>query len=318
MGKLIINEWIKIFRKISTSAMIGMLLLSVIGIGALFKYQEETNPMQDNPNWEQDIEAQITSDQENLTSIGGNNTQLKMHYERQIALNQYRLQHDIAPESEQHIWSFVGDAQPLISLAGLFTIIVAAGIVASEFSSGTIKLLLIRPINRMKILLSKYLTVLLFGVSMLAIIYLFSSIVGLILFGLPSSDVSHLAYSNGEVVERNVAINLVGEYFLSSIDLLMIATMAFMISSVFRNSSFAVGISLFLLFMGGTATMLLASRFEWAKYILFANTDLSVYFDGVPPIDGMTLSFSIFMLLVYFFIFHLFAFGVFAKRDVAA
>ena len=64
--------------------------------------------------------------------------------------------------------------------------------------------------------------------------------------------------------------------------------------------------------------MLLAGKFEWAKYILFANTDLTVYFDGTPLVASMTLTFSIVILLVYFAIFHLLSFLVFAKRDVAA
>ncbi|MDL4839746.1 ABC transporter permease [Aquibacillus rhizosphaerae] len=318
MGNLLMNEWIKIFRKLSTTIMIVLLLLGIVTMGAFYKYQETTSTTQVNENWKQELQTQISSDQEGLTTAGENNANMKTYYERQIALNEYRIENDIAPNNEQHIWTFVGDSQMMISLAGLFSIIIAAGIVSSEFSSGTIKLLLIRPISRVKILLSKYITVLLFGILMLAIIYLFSSLVGLVLFGLPSTDVSHLAYSNGEVIERSISFNLVIQYLLSSIDILMIATMAFMISSAFRNSSFAIGISLFLLFMGGTATILLASWFDWTKYILFANTDLTAYFDGVPIVEGMTLSFSIVMLLIYFLIFHLLAFGIFAKRDVAA
>jgi ABC-2 type transport system permease protein len=80
----------------------------------------------------------------------------------------------------------------------------------------------------------------------------------------------------------------------------------------------ATGLSIFLLFMGGTITSLIASRYDWAKYILFANTDLTQYFDGIPLVKGMTVGFSVFMLLIYFFVFQLLAFRVFTKRDVAA
>jgi ABC-2 type transport system permease protein len=59
-------------------------------------------------------------------------------------------------------------------------------------------------------------------------------------------------------------------------------------------------------------------KFSWAKYILFANTDLIQYFEGTPMVEGMTLPFSIFMLLLYFALFQLLAFFVFQKRDVAA
>ena len=298
--------------------MIGLLAVSILGLGAFLKYDESKNPSHDNTQWKQEIENQLTADRVALADVGKRNVNMKMYYEREIALNEYRIQHDIAPQTDNHIWSFVNDSQAVITLAGIFTIIIAAGTVSSEFTWGTVKLLLIRPISRSKILLSKYVTVLLFGLLQLALIYILSSLVGLILFGLPSSDIPHLAFTNGEVVEQNIVIHLIGQYFLSSIDIVMIATMAFMISAVFRNSSLAISLSLFLLFMGGTATMLLASRFEWTKYFLFANTDLSVYFDGVPPIEGMTLTFSIIMLVIYFVIFHVLAFGIFGKRDVAA
>jgi ABC-2 type transport system permease protein len=100
--------------------------------------------------------------------------------------------------------------------------------------------------------------------------------------------------------------------------MLMLATMAFMISAVFRNSSLAIGLSLFLMFMGGQVTRLISMKFDWAKYSLFANTDLLQYFEGVPMVQGMTLGFSIMMIFIYFLFFQALAFYVFKKRDVAA
>ncbi len=107
------------------------------------------------------------------------------YYKKQIAINEYRIEHDIPFREKYNGWSFVKDSSELILLAGLFTIIVSAGIVASEFNWGTIKLLLIRPINRSKILLSKYLTVLLFALLLLVSLFVYSAILGTILFGLP-------------------------------------------------------------------------------------------------------------------------------------
>ncbi len=296
--------------------MIALIIISVIGFGGLSKVFE--SPSQENTEWKQELEKQIINDRASLEELGQRNSNLKMFYERQIAIKEYQVKKDIPPQTETNMWTFVSDAQALITFAGLFTIIIAAGIVASEFSWGTIKLLLIRPFGRSSILFSKYITVVLYGLFFLSILYTLSVLVGYILFGTPTAEIPHLAFVNGEVVERNIVFHLIGQYLLSSIDVLLIATMAFMISAVFRNSSLAIGLSLFLLFTGNTATMLLASKFEWTKYFLFANTDLTMYFDGVPLVDGMTLSFSIMMLVIYFVFFHLLAFLVFNKRDVAA
>ncbi|OAH56103.1 ABC transporter permease [Domibacillus aminovorans] len=105
---------------------------------------------------------------------------------------------------------------------------------------------------------------------------------------------------------------------LKSVDVFIIATMAFMISAVFRNSSLAIGVSLFLLFKGPNVTYLLAMRYEWTKYILFANTNLLQYETGSAIVEGMNFGFSIAILAVYYTAFQLLAFFVFSKRDVAA
>lgn len=235
-------------------------------------------------------------------------------FKKEIAINDYRIEHHIPPKEKYTVWSFVKDTSQLIMLAGLFIIIVSAGIVASEFNWGTVKLLLIRPINRTKILLSKYLTVLLFALFIMAILFVFSTALGAILFGMPDKAIPYLNYYNGQVTEQNIVVHLLIYYGLSSIDTIMLVTMAFMISSVFRNSSLAIGLSLFLLFTGAQFTTLLAMKFDWAKYILFANTDLMQYFEGTPMVEGMTLSFSVIMLLVYFAIFQFLAFYVFKNE----
>ncbi|MCM3570682.1 ABC transporter permease [Neobacillus mesonae] len=317
MHKLIMNEWIKIFKRPGTFVMIGLLILSVLATGVLTKMYGN-HPKTDHTQWEQQVSQEIKQDQKQISELPPTAVNVKKNLERKAAVNQYRLDHKIPPVNGTTGWTFINDSSGLISFAGLFTIIIAAGIVASEFGWGTVKLLLIRPIKRYKILFSKYMTVILFDLFMLAVLFVSAAVLGFALFGTGDGNNVHLAYSNGTVVEQNMLLYLIKTYLLTSIDVIMITTMAFMISAVFRNSSLAVGLSIFLLLMGGTVTSLIASRYDWAKYILFANTDLTQYFDGVPLVEGMTAGFSIVMLLIYFFVFQLLAFGIFTKRDVAA
>jgi ABC-2 type transport system permease protein len=315
MLSLIKNEWMKIFKRVGTWVMLGILILIIGVVGAFTKYED--SKVKENDNWKQELAMQVEGEKKAL-SEGGIDRYNKGLMEERVAINEYRIENDIAPNSKETIWTFVETNGFAVTLVGLFAIIVAAGIVASEFSWGTIKLLLIRPISRTKILLSKYITVILYGVTMLAILFAISSLLGLILFGGPGQSV-HLAYIDGEVVEQNIVAYLIKTYLLLSIDVTMMATMAFMISTVFRSSSLAIGLSLFLLFMGANATQLLAMKFDWAKYSLFANTNLTQYTGfSQPMVKGMTMGFSITMLIIYFAIFQLLAFIVFKKRDVAA
>jgi ABC-2 type transport system permease protein len=317
MIHLIQNEWMKIFKRPGTYVMIGLLLAVVCIFGAIEKYQVSGQNSNVDNRWEETLKQENEALKQQTA-----NSKAKVEkdfFNRKIAINEYRLKHNIPPNTSAYqIWDFVNDASQLIQLTGLFTIIISAGIVASEFNWGTIKLLLIRPISRMKILASKYVTVLLFALLTLAILFVFSAIIGAILFGFPEQASSYLNYVNGKVTEQNMVVHLLIYYGLNSINMIMLATMAFMISSVFRNSSLAIGLSIFLLFTGGQITMLLSMKFSWAKYLLFANTDLMQYFEGTPMVEGMTIGFSILMLLIYFLIFQLLAFYIFKKRDVAA
>ena len=316
MGNLIKNEWMKIFRRPGTYVMVAILVISIAIVGFVSKYQQNRMDVSEDPKWEQVLQEENNALKQQMDQ---SRTKIeKQYFKKEIAINDYRIKHHISPREKYSVWSFVKDTSQLIVLAGLFIIIVAAGIVASEFNWGTIKLLLIRPINRTKILLSKYLTVLLYAIFMLSILFVFSTILGAILFGMPDEAVLYLNYNNGQVTEQNIVVHLLIYYGLSSIDMIMLVTMAFMISSVFRNSSLAIGLSLFLLFTGGQFTTLLAMKFTWAKYILFANTDLMQYVEGAPLVEGMTLSFSVLMLLAYFALFQFLAFFVFQKRDIAA
>jgi ABC-2 type transport system permease protein len=318
MINLILNELIKIFRRPGTFVMIGLLIIMIAVTGAFMKYQNQGVQVSENPQWKQTLKTENEALKKQIQQSTQGAIEQGNYFESQIALNEYRIKHDLAPNTDYNLWNFVTDVSQLIQFAGLFTITIAAGIVASEFNWGTIKLLLIRPINRRKILLSKYITVLLFGILMLGILFIFSALLGTVLFGLPQDSIPYLNYHAGKVTEQPMVIHLIVFYFLQSISMVMLTTMAFMISAVFRNSSLAIGLSLFLMFTGGQITRLIALKYEWAKYILFANTDLMQYFEGMPMVEGMTLSFSVLMLLVYFCLFQFLAFYVFQKRDVAA
>ncbi|GMB07395.1 ABC transporter permease [Thermolongibacillus altinsuensis] len=309
---LIQNENMKIYRRIGTWVMIGLLALATLA-GALITKATHKEP----ENWRAEVASEIKGIEAQL-SEGKMSKMYKNHLEQQLKINEYRLEHNIKPVASNSFWGHLVNSADIIALITLFTIIVAAGSVASEFSWGTIKLLLIRPVSRTKILLSKYIAALLFALCMLLFLLVFSAIVGAVIFGIENIHEPYLAYQNGMVVEKNMLFHVMQVYAFNCADLVMMTTFAFMISTVFRNQSLAIGLATFTMFAGSQITMLLAMKFEWAKYLLFANTHLSQYIDGVPPVEGMTMSFSILVLLVYFIVFCSFTWFIFNKRDVAA
>ncbi|MDQ0340720.1 ABC-2 type transport system permease protein [Caldalkalibacillus uzonensis] len=218
-----------------------------------------------------------------------------------------------ASEGASPLLYFMNVTVPLFGLITLFAIIVAATSVANEFSQGTIKLLLIRPIHRAKILLAKYIAVLLFSMYMIVVLFLGSLVLGGVLFGFEGLWTN----PGGDFLEDQGLSGLLQQYAFESIPLVMMVTFAFMVAAVFTNSALAIGLSMFLMFTGGQLAVLL-SQYPWVKWILFAHFDLRQYVDGLPLVEGMTLSFSLLVLSMYYILFILVTWLTFIKRDITA
>lgn len=311
--RLIHNENVKIYKRTGTWVMIVILVLAIALVGVFTKFVLDPDG---NADWKAELSAENAQLTESIESAPMLEAQKRMMKER-IALNEYRIEHDVAPIDRDSLWGYMVDATTFTGIAALFTIVIAAGMVASEFSWGTVKLLLIRPVSRTKILLAKYASTLLFALLMLVLLFSTSFLFGILFFGFSGAETPYLSYSNGSVVEQNMVTHIIQLFGFRSIDLVMMVTLAFMISTVFRSSSLAIGISLFLMFTGPQLVQLL-SQYDWAKYILFANTDLQQYTTGTPLVEGMTMPFSIVMLLIYFGLFAILSLYIFNKRDVAA
>ncbi|WNR43106.1 hypothetical protein [Paenibacillus roseipurpureus] len=109
----------------------------------------------------------------------------------------------------------------------------------------------------------------------------------------------------------------ISTYLYQCIQMVMVVTMAFMISTVSRSSSIAIALSIGIMF-AGTSIVGFLSQYKWAKYYLFENTDLTQYLNGAPNIVGMSLSFSVKVIILYFVIFNVCTWLVFRKKDVTA
>ncbi|MCU9601327.1 ABC transporter permease [Pallidibacillus thermolactis] len=317
MLNLVKNESVKLLKRPSTYIMIALIVVGTILFGFLTQWLHSNSKNESNNDWKQGLQQDIELYEQEYENT--NEEWYKNWMESQIAINQYRIENDIPPSYVDYsMWSFIDESSLMITFVGLFVIIIASGIVANEYSRGTIKMLLVKPYKRWKILLSKYITVILSLLFLLAILFITAAITGALFFGLGDTSAVYLTYENGQVIEQSLLLYLIKLYVLSSVSTLLLATMAFMISAVFRTSGLAVGISIFLLLVGPIVTSNLANHFEWTKYTLFANTDLMQYLEGTVLIDGMTLEFSLVILAIHLILFLAISFYLFNNRDVSA
>jgi ABC-2 type transport system permease protein len=308
---LIANEQMKIYRRLRTWILALLLIIVVVLTGIL-----SHSGYQQDDSWKTRAKETI---EHNKTELA--NSDIPDNFKKQMrdesALQQHMLDHNYPPV-DNTLWGGMLTASGLIILVTLFTVIIAGDMVAGEFTWGTIKLLLIRPASRAKILLSKYITTLLFAATLLVLLFITALIVNGFLYGFGRLSLPHLTVNAaGQVQERTMLFYVFATYGLKLIELVMIVTLAFMISTVFRSASLAIGLSIFIMFAGQIITLLLL-RFTWGKYFLFANTDLTPYLEDRPLAEGMTMGFSITVLIFYFLLFNVLSWEIFRRRDVAA
>ena len=253
-----------------------------------------------------------------------------LEYEDKLQYNESLEQKEVSKyiiENKQDI-NKMNDTRGILknffSEYGLFIIVIivmiAGTIVSEEFNKGTVKLLLIKPYSRAKILLSKYITILIMTVFAIVIILLMELIVGGIVFGFDSLSVPVLEYNfNTSQLEIINIFTYVGIEILTQLPMIiLLATLAFALSTIFTNSALAITISL-LGFMSPSIINALVIQYKvgFMKYFVTMNWDLSGYLFGtLPSMEGMTMGFSIVMCFIYLFAMLIPTFIIFKKKNI--
>ena len=207
---------------------------------------------------------------------------------------------------------------------GLFIIVivvmVAGTIVSEEFNKGTIKLLLVKPYNRNKILLAKFITVLIMiGFSVVLLIGM-ELIVGGFVFGFDSLQIPVVVYnfSTNMLQEINIFAYLGTQILMILPSIILLATLSFALSTIFTNSPVAIALPL-LGYMGVAVINQLAMQYNigFLKYFVTLNWDFTQYLYGsMPLMEGLTPEFSVVICLLYFLVMMIPTFAIFKKKNI--
>lgn len=247
--------------------------------------------------------------------------------ENDIKLALYRLDNDIRVNVADYsmngdwpdytIWICLVNSSMIVSFIGLLVVVLAGSSVANEFSQGTIKFLLINPVKRWKILVSKYITCLLTGYALIMVFYVATLLISMVLFGTADIGADYIKIANGEIVTTSGIVYIFKTYMIKSINVVVMATLAFAISSLVRSSGLAIGVSVFSLLGGNTVVQLLAQfKQDWARYLIWANTDLTVIASDGSMFPNHSLGFAIAVIIAHMVVFGLIAWDGFTKREV--
>ncbi|MGN1481543.1 ABC transporter permease [Porcipelethomonas sp.] len=299
----------------------------------IYEYCIENDIRPDETNWKYKTVVELKnaeSEMKNLDTAkaaGQNvdNTEYE-NYENTKLKCEYRLKNNVDFDISEHnnwmetgeynFWSVFCTTTLMISFIGLIVIVIGGGIVSSEFSGGTIKFLLINPVKRWKILVSKYFTTITFGFLLMLAAYILSAITILTVFGADNLSASYISAADGAVKEIPGFVYVLKNYLLSSIEIVVMATLAFAISSVARSSALAIGISVMAYFGGNTIMLILSQlNLSWGRYLIFANMDFGGIAAGESMFMGQTVAGALCVIAVHMIIFMLTAWDGFTRRE---
>lgn len=207
-------------------------------------------------------------------------------------------------------------------IIAIFAVLIGGWIMASEFQQGTIRLLMIRPKTRTKILISKFLA----AFAVCIALYIGSSILNMVATGI-CFGFADFAFPNYTISgEVGFFIYYLPIFFECIATILFAFTAAFMLSVLTKNIAVSIAIPI-VCFVGCTIlTSMVAFRqgFSWIAYTPIPYVQISSFFTPYSTVQAMiqngmplNLTYGIIMLLALSAICTFVSILVFKKRDIA-
>lgn len=243
---------------------------------------------------------------------------IKNNLSENIALVDFNERWNLASEADSSLINVYSHSDLFIIIA---IVVIAGTIVSEEFNKGTIKLLLVRPFKRVKILIAKFIACLI----VLGVVYVVITIAQFICSGIAKGYGDYVGkvfcynFNTNSVQKINTVKYMVLSGFAILPQYLLLMTLAFSLSVLFINSPIAIAMPL-LGIMGAEIINNLAYTFEKAKFLRFfvtPNWDLSKFLFGkLPKFEPISLPFSITICAIYFVVMLVGSMFVFKRREI--
>jgi len=334
LGKLIENEVMKILYK-KRLQVIAAILLVLIG---LFAYGENytINRTQERvaqrmgvesaENWQNLIEQQLIDlerrmnnpyiSQEGIASLQVRAEQLQFYLDNEVNPLNSSVARFMGRFMEQSVFLFL----PLL------IILLAGDMVSGEVNTGTIKLILTRPVTRWKILFSKLVALVILEMLVILLIALISAVISLVVFryggfGEPvivgfQATGSQLDTSLVRTIPQWQYLMMV--YAIGYFVAFVIGCLSLMVSVLVQSTSVSIGIMMSSL-IGGSFLSFFMEDWVITRYLYTVNLNLTAYISGsFQIVEGLNMLFSTTVLLGWALGSLAIGFVVFTRKDVLA
>ena len=180
---------------------------------------------------------------------------------------------------ETNAYDFMFYAMKIATLIiTVFAIFMAASLMASEYDSGTIKLLAMRPFKRWKIITGKLLATMIFVVLFVLFSFLISLVAGVCLYPIDSTPILAIFNATTAFSINPILLMLINLGFII-LEIFFYTVIALSISTMFRSYTAAISISCIMFILALSLNILLGGAY-WYSFIPFINADLFKYFGG--------------------------------------
>ena len=243
--------------------------------------------------------------EENINKLSLKELVLYQNIKESLEINKYILKNKINYNKQNNLSyqlrTIVDDYEIFIII---LILIVASTIVAEEFTNGTIKLLLIKPYSRGKILLSKYFAIIIFLGFIILYLILLEIIVGGYIFGFSSLRIPVIVYNFSKmvIVEYNIFIYMLIRIVTKLPMLIMISTISFSLSVIVHSVSMSIVIPLFIyIFTPSINYLIVQYKINNLKYLVNINWEFNNYIFGRrSEILGLNFRNSVIIFSIYF------------------
>jgi ABC-2 type transport system permease protein len=328
LAGLVENETLKILRR-RRFRVVLLVLAILLAVVVFAQARQRANAEKNQPgsNWRSRAESRVAQMERRLAQARQMPESFARFMKFETGRLKYHLEKNIDPESVTGpLFSrgFAGVGS--ILLLPLLVSVVGADLVSSEFSEGTVTLLLTRPVARWKVLFSKYVAMFLFTtLTILASAVLSWAISGFAFgwkgWGAPVVTGFRFSAAGFDASAARVLPlwqDVVVAWGLAWFSALAVGTVTMLLSVVFRSTAAAMGTMMATL-IGGAILSRVASDWEGAKWFFVSCLPLPEYYTGVPtPFPGMTLAFCALVLTAWAAAATGLAFVLFSRRDITS
>lgn len=202
----------------------------------------------------------------------------------------------------------------------ILILIVSSTIICDEFRDGTIKLLLIKPYSRGKILISKYFA----SIAVLAIsilfLFLMQMIIGGFIFGFKSLNIPVIVYhfKLSKIVTYPIFSYMIIRILAKLPLFFMLLTISVLLGILFSSNVISITIPLLLyMFSYSLHTLAVQYHIEFMRYLITMNWNFQDYlFGGISDFSFINFKFSCIVWIIYFIIIVVLTFICFKKKNI--